>query len=95
MADVSAYLGFAVRSGKIIYGIDNIERTGKRVYALVLCHTASENLSDKAKLFAERHSVPLVVTEIPLEDLIFKRNCKAVALLDPNMAKAVVKADGR
>ncbi len=95
MADASVYLGFAVRSGKIVYGIDNIERCRKRIYALVLCRTASGNLADKAKRFAERRGLPLVVTEEPLEDIIYKSNCKIIALLDGNLAKAVTEVIGR
>ena len=95
MADASAYLGFAVRAGKTVYGIDNIERCKKRIYALVLCPTASENLADKTKRFAERRHLPVVVTKAPLEAMIFKRNCKALALLDEHLAKAVTEAIGR
>ena len=95
MADASVYLGFAVRSGKIVLGIDNIERCRKRIYALVLCPTASDNLADKVSSFASKRELPLGVTESPLEDMIHKSNCKALALLDENLAKAVMETIGR
>ncbi len=95
MADISAYLGFAVRSGKIVYGIDNIIKCSKRMYALVVCGTASENLADKARLFSQRRHIPMIVTETALEDILHKRNCKAIALLDYNLAKAAQEANGR
>lgn len=95
MADISAYIGFAVRSGKVVYGIDNIVKCTKRIYAIFVCPTAAKNLSDKAKLFSERHDIPLATTETPLEDIVHKQNCKAIALLDHNLAKAARNAIGR
>lgn len=89
MAKIENYLGFAVKSGKIIYGLDNIERSRKCKYVLVLCPTASKNLSEYAEKYAEKFDIPIIKTDKPLEEIIFKRNCKLVALLDPNMAKAV------
>ena len=94
MGNIASYLGFAVKSGKIVYGLDNIEKSRKRKYLLVLCVTASENLSDSAEKYAAKNGIPLLRTEIPLEDIIYKRNYKLIALLDPNMAKAV-KDNGR
>ncbi len=91
MGNIGSYLGFAVRSGKIIYGIDNIKKSRKRKYALVLCPTASDNLSEYAAEYSEKYGVPLVKSDRPLEDVIYKRNCKLVALLDANMAKAVTE----
>lgn len=95
MGNIASYLGFAVKSAKIIYGIDNLTARKKRVYALVLCPTASENLRDSAVRYSERTGVPLITAEQPLEDLVFKSNCKLVALLDANMAKAVIETAGR
>ena len=95
MADIGSYIGFAVRSGKIIYGIDNIEASRKRKYALVLCITASGNLVKNAVRYAEINDIPLVTTMHPLEDIVYKHNCKIIALLDRNLAKAVIETAGR
>lgn len=95
MGNIASYLGFAVKSGKIVYGIDNVTASKKRAYALVICPTASENLRESAERYAERGNVPLVTSARPLEDLVFKSNCKLVALLDANMAQAVIETAGR
>ena len=84
-----------MRSGKIVYGIDNIKRHTGRMYALVICPTASENLRDSAARVAERKGIPLVTSDGPLEEIVFKTNCKLVALTDANMAKAVRENAGR
>ena len=95
MGKLASYLGFAVKSGKIIYGIDNLNSGKKRVFALVICPTAAANLRDGAEKYAGKYGVPLVTASVPLEDLVFKRNCKLVALLDANMAQAVIETAGR
>lgn len=95
MGNIASYLGFAVKSAKIIYGIDNLTARKKRVYALVLCPTAAANLRESAERYSQRTGVPLITTKQPLEDLVFKSNCKLVALLDANMAKAVIETAGR
>ena len=95
MGKTDSYIGFAVRSGRIVFGIDNVERYRKRMYALVICPTASDNLRESARRFAERKAIPLVTVDRPLEDIVFKSNCKLEALTDANMAKAVIENAGR
>lgn len=95
MSKIDGYLGFAVKSGKILYGIDNIEVSKKRKYLLVLCPTAGSNLVKNAKFYSEKYEIPLVTVDSPLENIIYKTNCKIIALLDANMAKAVKENAGR
>lgn len=95
MGNLASYVGFAVKSGKIIYGIDNLLAARKRVHLVVICPTASDNLRKSAERFAETRRVPLIASPQPLEELVFKTNCKLVALLDVNMAKAVMENAGR
>ncbi len=95
MGKIESYLGFAVRSGKILYGIDSIKQSKKRKYLLVLSPSASENLREKAERYSTDFRVPLVVTNENLEDIMNKPNCKLAALLDANMAKAVIESMGR
>ncbi len=95
MGKIESYLGFAVRSGKILYGIDSIKQSRKRKYLLVLSPSASENLCEKADRYSTEFGVPLIRTTENLEDLLNKPNCKLAALLDVNMAKAVTESVGR
>lgn len=90
---IESYLGFAVKSGKIIYGIDNLKRSNKKKHLIILSRTAADNLSKKARLYSERYGVPLAEVD-SLETLLKKENCKLAALLDENMAKAILKCLG-
>ncbi|MBR6788787.1 MAG: ribosomal L7Ae/L30e/S12e/Gadd45 family protein [Clostridia bacterium] len=95
MNKLKSYLGFAVKSNKLIYGIDNIELSKRKKYVILISVDASENLHKKAKSYAEKYSIPFIKLNETLEELIYKNNCKIIALLDKNMADAVINTFGR
>ncbi len=95
MSSIKSYIGFAVKSGKILYGIDNIIQSRKRKYVMVICKTASENLADKARKYSEKNGIPLIMAELPLEEMVHKTNCKLIAISDANLASAVIGTNGR
>lgn len=45
--NVKTYLGFAVKKGSVIYGLDAMERQNKAPYAVLLCPTAAQNTAKK------------------------------------------------
>ncbi len=91
---IDSYLGFAIKSGKILYGIDSVLASKKRKHLLILSSTASDNLKKKAFLHSERLNIPMI--EIPnLEEISYKQNCKLVAILEPNLAKAILECAWR
>ncbi len=95
MGDIRSYLGFAVRSGNILYGIDSIQASNKKKYAMVICRSASENLVGKATAYANKNNIPLIYSEEPLEFNVNRFNCKLIAITDVNLAKAVIGTNGR
>ena len=88
MGKIDVYIGFAIKSGKILFGIDNVKLSRKRIYLLLLCRTASDNLKKEAYRFAENKNIQLFETEETIESLTHKNNCKLAAILDENLAKA-------
>ncbi len=91
---IESYLGFAVKSGKIIYGIDGVLASRKKKFLMILSGDAAQNLKKKTALHSERFSIPVI--EVPdLPAIIYKQNCKLVAILEPNIAKAILECAGR
>ncbi len=88
------YLGFSIRAGKIAMGVNAIECTRKRVYALVMCSSAAKNTRKDAEKLRDRLQAPLCVAD-DLAELVNKENCKLCALLDRSLASAVVALFGR
>ena len=80
-----AMIGFARRSGKIVYGLDSL-KTAKRIALLAVSDTASDNLKRNMDLLADKNEIP-IVTAIGLENTV-GNNVKALGLTDVNMAKA-------
>ena len=95
MGKIENYLGFAIKAGKLLYGIDNVEASKKRKYLLIICKTASENLVKSAYRYAEKNNIPIIQAERVLEEMIYKSNCKLIAVQDSNLAKAMIETVGR
>lgn len=91
---IDALLGFAVKAGKIIYGIDTIESTAKRFYSICICHTTADNTKRKTEAVANAKKVPLILSQHKLEDVLYRKNCKVIAITDKQMSEAMIAALG-
>ena len=59
---VATYIGFSIKSGKILYGYEKV--IAARSVRLILCDPAlSENSSKKVQSFAERKKIHVIVVE--------------------------------
>lgn len=89
---ISAYLGFCIKAGKLVFGVDNAERLKGGVYLLLVCRSAGESTQKQAKKLSGRFHCPLLVCEdTPLAELIHRPNCKFAAVRDKNLAEAVLQ----
>ena len=88
---LASYFGFCVRSGKIAYGVDDIEKQKKSVFLIVYdggLGASSTRMILKAK---EKFGCPLLVAEDGiLSELLHKPAVKAVAIKDNHLAKAIL-----
>ena len=90
---ISAYLGFCIRSGKIVYGVDEIAEHKKRISLLIIDGGLSENSRKEIYKAQERLACPLLETETDLlGELLHKPAVKAVAIKEKNLAAAVLSA---
>lgn len=87
----AAMVGFAKRSGKIVFGFDCL-RKARGVKLLAVSDTASDNLKRNMERLADKSHIPLVYAR-SLE-ITAGNNVKALGLTDPSMAKAVVASIG-
>lgn len=90
---IGAYLGFCIRSGKIVYGVDDIEKQKKGVCLLIADGTLSENSLKAIGKAREKFACPLLLTENGLlGELLHKPAVKAAAIKDKNLASAILSA---
>ena len=85
------YLGFCIRSRKILFGIDNVDKQRKGVY-LLICDEELGRSSLKTLLHAqEKFGCPLLMAKKSvLSEYLHRPAVKAVAILDNNLAKAIL-----
>ena len=93
---IETYLGFSIRSRKIIFGAEMIERKKKGVYLLVIDGSIGKNSLKTILLAKEKLGCPLYTTdEGALAEWVHRPAVKAVAITDNNLASAMIKsADG-
>ena len=88
---IESYLGFCIRSRKILFGIDNVDKQKKGV-CLLLCDEELGKSSLKTLLHAqEKFGCPLLIAEKSVLGAYLHRPAvKAVAILDNNLAQAIL-----
>ena len=92
---ISAYLGFCIRSGKIVFGVDRAEALKKGVHLLIADSTLSENSMKVLVKLKEKFSCPLLIAEgveFSLSELLHRPAVKAAAVKDKNLASAILTA---
>lgn len=87
---IDTLLGFAVKAGKLIYGADNLDTIRKRIFLIIMCASTADNTREKVIQSALKRKVPLVIALKPLQDILYKQNCKIAALQDEQMANAIM-----
>lgn len=86
---IASYLGFAIKSRKIVYGYESVIATRKKPF-LVLCDgTLSENSLKKVVRYAENHQITVRVTE-GLSEYFGGKSVKCVGIAEEHLASAIV-----
>ncbi|MBQ7879216.1 MAG: hypothetical protein IJ317_01070 [Clostridia bacterium] len=90
---IETYLGFCVRAGKLVYGVDEVEKKKKGVFLIVFDKDLGAN-SLKTLLQAQaKLSCPLLQADKGiLGAYLYKPAVKAVAITDHHLAAAIVNA---
>ena len=90
---LESLLGFAVKSGKIVFGFDNLCETRKNVKLVICSPTVNEKVKQKLILLCNHKNWDLIETLELLEGLIHRENCKVVGIVDKNMASAILNLE--
>lgn len=89
---VESYLGFCMRAGKIVFGVDGIEQQKRGVFLLIFDEAIGENSFKAVQKSMIKHGCPLIQAEREtLGTLLHKPSVKAVAIKDKNLALAILR----
>lgn len=90
---IETYLGFCIRAGKAVFGVDYIEQQKKGVKLIIVDEMMAENSLKKILKEQQRFSCPLYVTQKEyLGELLHRPTVKAVGIKDENLAAAIESA---
>ena len=84
---ISAYIGFSVRKGSVVFGLDTIETYRKKVHLILCSDQLAENSYKRAVLEGQKRNCSVKIVE-GLEETL-KRNCKVLAICDKQLADAI------
>lgn len=89
---VFTYLGFCIRSGKILFGVDNVEESRRGVFLIIADGALSQNSMKVLAKKQQQLGCPLIVTkEGELATLTARSGVKAVGVKEKNLAAAILE----
>ena len=85
-------MGFSIKSGKVVFGLDKLQEYFKPVKLVIVCSTVAENTYKKLKALCEYNKWKMVQLNegIVLGSVIGRDNCKVLAMTDKNLSQAVL-----
>lgn len=90
MTKTDTYIGFAVKSGQVIYGQETVKRS-QDVKCAVISSTASDKTKKEMIFYARKNGIPLIEYQ---GELTFTKSgsCKVAGITGLELAKAVVES---
>ena len=87
---LASYIGFAIKSGKAIFGYDNLFKSKKLPRIIICCSTLSEKMKNKLISYSNDKKIKLLTLEnLILSDIIKRDNCKVLGICDENLSFAI------
>lgn len=87
---MASYIGFCLKSAQCVIGQDRIKSCKDKIHLIILCPSASRNLTELALNAAEKKKCCCIKPDILLENLTHIENCKIIAITNPELALAIL-----
>lgn len=88
---IKSYIGFAIKSREITYGVDDIVKTKKSKLILASKELGESSLS-KLKGFADSKNIEVILFDsADFAEVVQNENIKAVSTENKNLAEAIKK----
>lgn len=88
---IDCYVHFAVKSGKVIWGIDNLVKSKKRIFIILYDGALGQNsMKDLKKVIDDKNIPSLQLPENYLNTLLKRENVKVLSVLDESLARAIL-----
>ena len=87
---IRTYLGFSIKSRAIVIGQDRLKVNNGKIYLIVYCSTASQNLKDLTIRLANKFKCKAIMLD-DMEDYTNISGCKVLGLTNESLANAIIK----
>ena len=86
------YINFAVRAGKVIWGVDNLERAKRTPNLILVDESLGANSAKQLSLYCQRkNTMSLTLPTDYLNNLLKRSNIKVLSITDESLANAIIK----
>lgn len=87
---IRTYLGFCIKSRAIVIGQDRLKVDKGKIYLIVYCSTASQNLKDLILRLATKFKCKAIMLQ-DMESYTNISGCKVLGLTNESLANAIIK----
>ena len=84
---ISSYVGFAVKKGSALFGVDNVIASRRRPFLILIDSKLSDRSKRRIQEYSENNCVP--VDTCSLQEILPNRNCLCLGITDENLAQAI------
>ncbi len=89
---IDCYINFAVRAGKVIWGVDNLERAKRTPNLILVDESLGANSAKQLSLYCQRkNTMSLTLPTDYLNNLLKRSNIKVLSITDESLANAIIK----
>lgn len=88
---IDCYVNFAVRAGKVVWGVDNLERAKRTPQLILIDGALGANSAKQLSLYCQRkHAKSLTLPTDYLNNLLKRSNVKVLSITDESLANAIL-----
>lgn len=87
-AKIKSYVGFAIKSNQVVFGVDNLEVFKKKLHLIIVSTDIAEKSMNRLQVVSKNKDAEILVFS-DLEDLTSRKNCKAIGITNFELAKAI------
>ena len=85
-----SYVGFAVKKGSALFGVDNVIASKKKPSLILWDEHLSQNSQSRLTRYAIDRAIP--IQKFPLHEVLPNRNCLALGITDVHLSDAIQNA---
>ena len=86
---IITYIGFAIKSNQIVFGVDLIEEYRKKIHLIVVSCDLSQKSKQRLEIIANKRNLEILTLDTSLENITKRKNCKVLAITNFELAKAI------